>query len=408
MHGRFRQCLEAVVSGHIERRRRGLYAVVEVPPSLRREVGRKRLRKTLATSDASVARHRLASALADLHAVIAAAKRRQGGGLASPGGRLAAEPAQRIAVALPACPGAGVAIEHHIEDWLKSLAHAPRTIGDHRRAVVRLCQWRRWGEPGPVLLAVDHRLAGAFVQDLATPQGQHWTGDRKTVRKYLSSLSGYWRWLAAQGLVADNPWLRQRLPVAASDHPPSERAFTDPELRALLEGARDPLLHDLIMFGALSGARLETIVGLRVKDCIGGNFRFRAEGGRSAARLVPIHAALQPIVLRRAEGKRLDAFVFDEAGPQSPRRERSMGVGKRFTRLLRARGLAERLPGRRRSLVNFESLRRWFVQQAEAAGQPETVVAAILGHRHHGLTIHAAGPGMVQLRACIAAIALPT
>jgi integrase len=388
------------VSGHIERRRRGLYAVVEVPPSLRREVGRKRLRKTLATSDATLARHRLASALADLHAVIAAAKQRRTGGTI-PGGAAAREAAAPLAVD-------GLAIDHHLEDWLASLGHAPRTIADHRRAVVRLCQWRRFGETGPQLAGVDRRLAGQFVEDLASPQARHWTGDGKTVRKYLSSLSGYWRWLETQGLVADNPWLRHKLPAPEFGRETrSERAFTDAELQALLGAAADPLLHDLILFGALTGARLEAIVGLRVKDCIGGNFRFRAEGGRHGARLVPIHQALQPIVQRRAQAKRLDAYLLEEAGPHSPRRERSMGVGKRFSRLLRRQGLAERLPGRRRSLVNFESLRRWFAAKARAAGQPESVLAAILGHRHHGLTIHSAGPGTAQLRACIAAISLP-
>jgi integrase len=394
------------VSGHIERRRRGLYAVVEVPPSLRREVGRKRLRKTLATSDATLARHRLASALADLHAVIAAAKRRRNGGSAA--GLVTSEPAAMYETAATTGDG-GLAIDHHLEDWLASLTHAPRTIADHRRAVARLCQWPRFAGMGPRLARVDRRLAGAFVEDLATPQGRHWTGDGKTVRKYLSSLSGYWRWLQAQGLVVDNPWLGHKLSAPAAGRPTrSERAFTDAELQLLLSTAADPpLLHDLIVFGALTGARLEAIVGLRVKDCIGGNFRFRAEGGRHGARLVPIHPALQPIVQHRAQAKRLDAYLFEEAGPQSPRRERSMGVGKRFGRLLRSKGLVERLPGRRRSLVNFESLRRWFAEKAAAAGQPEPVIAAILGHRHHGMTIHSAGPGSAQLRACIAAINLP-
>jgi integrase len=394
------------VSGHIERRRRGLYAVVEVPPSLRREVGRKRLRKTLATSDATLARHRLASALADLHAVIAAARLRRGEGSQAAG--LVASKRPPLPKPLGSALGAGLAIDQHLEDWLANLAHAPRTIDDHRRAVARLCQWRGFGEVGPQLAYVDHRLAAAFVEDLATPNGRQWTGDGKTLRKYLSSLSGYWRWLQAKGLVVDNPWLRHKLPTPAAGRiARRERAFTDAELQALLRAAADPLLHDLILFGALTGARLEAIVGLRVKDCIGGNFRFRAEGGRHSARLVPIHAALEAIVQRRAQAKRLDAFLFEEAGPQSPRRERSMGVGKRFSRLLRSKGLDERLPERRRSLVNFESLRRWFVEKATATGQPEPVVAAILGHRHHGLTVHSAGHGSAQLRACIAAISLP-
>jgi hypothetical protein len=50
----------------MERRRKSWYAVLEVPPSKRAVVGRRKLRKTLKTPDKHVAEARLGGTLASL------------------------------------------------------------------------------------------------------------------------------------------------------------------------------------------------------------------------------------------------------------------------------------------------------------------------------------------------------
>jgi integrase len=405
------------VRGHIERRRRGLYAVVEVPLGLRQHVGRKRLRKTLATADMAVARLRLMPVLDDLNLIVEAAKTRAELGqnknrsgasdVAEPPTRRNSDPrlqsAQEFRGEAP--------IDQWVSRWLADAICTPRTRADHWRAVRKL---QHWGVA--TVGSVDRQKAGAFIAWMRTRHSAQWTGDRRTVRKYLSSLSGYWKWMQGKGFVADNPWLEQPLARMAAFETAAEvreRAFTDAEVRQLLNGPADVILADLMRIGALTGARLEAIISLRMKDCIGGNFRLRANRNEVRPRLVPIHSKLVAIVTRRAEGKRLDAFLFEELGslPGRPKAdpsiERSTAIGKRFGRYLRAQKLAVQIAGRRRSLVNFESFRRWFIAKALSVGQSEDVIAAVVGHKRRDFAACSAGPGLDKLRACVEQVVLP-
>jgi integrase len=60
-------------------------------------------------------------------------------------------------------------------------------------------------------------------------------------------------------------------------------------------------------------------------------------------------------------------------------------------------------------LTNFHSFRRWFITEAERAGQPESIIAAIVGHKRKGMTlgVYSGGPSGVQFAACIEAVKLP-
>jgi integrase len=86
-----------------------------------------------------------------------------------------------------------------------------------------------------------------------------------------------------------------------------------------------------------------------------------------------------------------------------------MPAVKAFTNYRRSLGVDERLPGRKRSLVNFHSFRRWFCTKAEQAGIPETTIAAVVGHKRQRETFgtYSAGPSMEQFRACVEAVKLP-
>ena len=85
--------------------------------------------------------------------------------------------------------------------------------------------------------------------------------------------------------------------------------------------------------------------------------------------------------------------------------------GKRFARYREALGVDDRRDGRRRSLVNFHSFRRWFVTEAEQAGQPESTIAAVVGHsegrRSITFGVYSGGPSEGQLRRCVEAVQLP-
>jgi hypothetical protein len=73
-------------------------------------------------------------------------------------------------------------------------------------------------------------------------------------------------------------------------------------------------------------------------------------------------------------------------------------------------GVEDVVEGKRRSLVNFHSWRRFFVTKAEQAMQPEHIIAIAVGHKRAGVTLGrcSAGPLMEQVRACVEVVRLPS
>jgi integrase len=68
---------------------------------------------------------------------------------------------------------------------------------------------------------------------------------------------------------------------------------------------------DLMMVGALTGARLDAILSLRCQDCQDGAFTFAPQKSESKPRRVPIHSSLAALVERRGAGKEGGALLFD-------------------------------------------------------------------------------------------------
>ena len=447
--------LRPLMARHIERIRLGLYAVVEVPPSLRKAVGRKRLRKTLATRDMVTAKARVFAVVAELKGQIEAARQATTGDKAADEARAlrkalrAATASEAVSVRetiddrayelrgdpigdAPGVPssdyeydperekratafhqlatGQATPIDEYLEQWLLEATYAPRTMGDHRRAIQRL---KDWG--AETVEAVDRKRAGAFVSWLLRPHdAANWSGDRTTAAKYKSSLSSYWAWMRGKGLVEANVWIDQ--PIAKSKAhldgaETKERPFTDDEMRTLLAGPADALVADLMRMAALSGMRVDELCRLKVQDCDGDSFRIAKSKTTAGVRSVPIHSDLCAIVARRSAGKGLDTYLFDELAdpPAGSRRERSMPAVKRFSRYTRALGVAVVLEGKRRSLTNFHSFRRWFVTKAEHAGQPENIIASVVGHKRQGMTLglYSGGPSADQFKTCVEAVKLP-
>jgi integrase len=181
---------------------------------------------------------------------------------------------------------------------------------------------------------------------------------------------------------------------------------------ALLSGPASQALHDLMRMGALSGARLDAIVDLRVKDCRNGIFLFKPQKREKGQRAVPIHSALVGIVKRRIARKKPDEDLFPEwPAPrrEGSMRERSFKASNAFTDYRRSVGVDDMVEGKRRSLVNFHSFRRWFITEAERADQPESIIAAVVGHKRQGMTLgrYSSGPALGQARRCVEAVKLP-
>lgn len=125
--------------------------------------------------------------------------------------------------------------------------------------------------------------------------------------------------------------------------------------------------------------------------------------------MVPLHPELASIVARRIDSKSPDSFLFQELRTQKANGRRSGAFVFQFSLWRDSIGLTVKQEGQRRSLINFHSCRRWFVTAAEQAGQPESVIRAVVGHKRPGVTlgVYSAGPSLAQKRACVESVQLP-
>lgn len=306
--------------------------------------------------------------------------------------------------------GRATRIDRFHDAYMSQLVVKPRTKGDDERAIKLLLRWCSQNDVDPYLQSFPtKKVAVRFVDDLTSLEP---TLSPVTLNKYINRLSRYWQWLEKREEVPSDVWRGLALTPPPVAHDEKERPFTEQEMIKLLTGDAPQAMHDLMRIAALTGCRLDPIVCLSVKDCDNGAFVFKPQKKEKVARLCPIHSDLVEIVARRIKDKAPDDPFFPEwPGPRNPdtKRERSFKTSNQFTAYARSIGVREELEGRRRSLVNFHSFRRWFITEAERAGQPESLIAAVVGHKRQGMTlgVYSAGPLIEQARACVEAVRLP-
>lgn len=323
-----------------------------------------------------------------------------------------------------------VAVDQHLEAYLTAKSLASKTTSERRGLVGRFAQW--CDKEGLKLPDIDRRAAGRYVEAVIQPMHP------RTAKKHLTALRGYFDHLRKRGHVSfkearDNPWNDQyEAPTGrkgGTNKEELERPFTAEEVRALLFGKPlagkptqfDEVTRQVTLIGLLSGMRQSEIVGLRVGDVLddggdgyGRTFDVTNSKTDAGVRKVPVHPALSELIdalmtdpsgQRRAAGEMLFVGFAGKANPADT-------FEKRFRRFRKSRGVHDKREGQRRSLVNFHSARRWFVTEAERAGQPETTVAVVVGHvteKRDGITfgVYSGGPSGAQRRACVEAVQLP-
>lgn len=305
--------------------------------------------------------------------------------------------------------GKATPLDAHHDAYMAQQHTKSRTKADDTRAIGFLTDWCVKERVPPVVEAITRKVATRFADGLGDVAGGR---GAVTLNKYLGRLSRYWQWMEHREHVAANVWHGIKIAPPPTPHDELERAFTDDEMVALLNGPATQPMHDLMRIAALTGARLDAIVDLRVGDCADGLFVFKPQKKEPAPRAVPIHPALRAIMKRRTAGKKPEDDLFPEW--PAPRkigslRERSFKASNAFTAYRREVGVDAMIPGKRRSLTNFHSFRRWFITQAERADQPESIIAVVVGHKRQGMTLgrYSAGPLLEQARRCVEAVELP-
>ncbi|GAA0261033.1 hypothetical protein LNAOJCKE_4075 [Methylorubrum aminovorans] len=305
--------------------------------------------------------------------------------------------------------GKGTPIADWHEGYVEASQVAHRTKADDERALRLLLQWLDENGVDPLIERVDTMRAHAFAEDLPRRAGVA----PATCNKYLSRLSSYWQYLARRVPAAGvNPWAGVGLKGARPKPGEEERPFTDAEIARLLTGPAPAKLLDLMMIGALTGARLDAIVDLRVCDTDSDCLLFQPRKKETHARFVPVHPDLAPVIARRIEGKGPYDDLFTEYPPvrkEGSMRERSFKASNNFTDYRREVGVDDVVEGKRRSLVNFHSFRRWFISRMEQAGVEDELIAAIVGHKRGSITldVYSEGPDMRRAQEAITKLRLP-
>ncbi|MBZ9939210.1 tyrosine-type recombinase/integrase [Mesorhizobium sp. BR1-1-16] len=446
---------------YLTKRRQGYYVEIEIPPSLRETMGKKRLVKSLGTRELNVARAKRWETIAALKAQIEAARKgsaalpleeealgyrralmqargdaeadgaetgirdryfdllgKQTGTGAFGDGEFDPESERQAGLFRDVAAGKATPLTINIDDWLSATGLPMRSISLHRRSINALIAWMKEEGLGSTVETVDRDIAHRFlVTFLFGTRGLN----RKTITSYRWGLTDYWRWMVDAGRIKSsipNPWEHQRLPKeqtvaarSAEGTHETERPFTAEELGKLLGGSPTPRTMDAMLFGALTGARLEAIFRLRVRDCDveGGMLSVPPLKKEKAARALPSHPKLLPVIEARCKGKGPDAWLFDDIDLVKTGRERSMAESQAFGRYLRSLKLEQVRPDRRRSLVNFHSFRRWFITKAEEAGYPESLIALAVGHSRKGMTfgVYSKPDMQRQLKELVGSIVLP-
>lgn len=312
-----------------------------------------------------------------------------------------------------------VDVSHHIDTYMREVRLAKSTKRERKNLILRFSDWAK--AHGKSLPEISRPLAGRYFSEVIA------TLHPETAKKHLGSVKLYWDFLIARGHVTGpNPWAGQQLPdrgrrIERGDEK-EERAFTEAEIRTLLYSPYPPRmqdkfkqeLHDVMRIAALTGMRVGEIVTLWVEECpIGqdnnGYFDIRQGKTAAAARRVPMHPELLEIVKRRSKNKEPQDWLFEGLADE---RDPGDVFGKRFRQYRLKLGVDDKQPGRRRSLVNFHSFRRWFVTRAEQAGIPESTISSVVGHEEGRKSItfgvYSDGPAWQQMKACVDAVKLPS
>jgi integrase len=281
--------------------------------------------------------------------------------------------------------GDGTPLRSHVDAWLGEQASqvTGQTISQHRTVIDAFIVW---AGDGVLVEDVKRKLAGEYVGHLLAPTS---TLSRATAKRYVSSLSSFWTWLAARGLApSENPWLRQSTGKKSKRGDATEHGrgqWNDTALIKVLSGRYTPrytgTLHDLTRLALVTGARLDELCALKVGDVHerkdGWWITIREGKTEAAVREVPVHDSATHVLTRRM--KRAKSFLFDGLVPGGPDKKRSWNVSKAFGHYTRNLDLGE-------DRQVFHALRNTFIEAMEGAEVPESTIKLIVGHARQSLT----------------------
>lgn len=200
----------------------------------------------------------------------------------------------------------------------------------------------------------------------------------QTIQNYISALAQIWDLARNRYHDApqDNPWRGHALEAKSSKV--SYEVFAPGEL-AKVYTLLDDEMKAVTAIGAYSGMRINEICTLRESSIktIEGVLCFEITEGKtkSAARIVPVHSKLIPLVKSLLKTTHSGFLFYHASITDRADGKRSTWHTQQFTRAKR-KALGE--PAAERKV--FHSLRHAFVQQLDRAQVPEDRIALLVGH----------------------------
>lgn len=404
---------------YLMQRRRGWYAVLEIPKDLRAHFGKARFKESLKTDSLTVAERRVLLFISQWQRQIDRARqglpptsiheaqieadqlRRQG---------LTDDEIAWVAFdALTTSEGSGPTefideeaekkflvarqevfpLTTYIDDWFASLKNAAKTRdmkkGDVERFTRAFPDAVRATEKS-VMLWVEETL---IAKDGLTPA---------TCRRIMSSCRDYWKWLTRyKHLKVPSPFTSEVVPKKnASENRRAmgvkRQCFSVEDYHRLLNGVpeNDPDLRTLIILGAHTGARIEELCSLKVDAVTDDRLKITDAKTERGWREIPIHPEIKELVANlkasSTDGYLLSGLTYNKYG------DRSNAIGKRFGRLKKGLGFGP-------SSV-FHAFRNSVARQLENAEVPENISARLLGHELNTMTygLYSAGVSFNRLQ----------
>ena len=200
----------------------------------------------------------------------------------------------------------------------------------------------------------------------------------QTIQNYISALAQIWDLARNRYHDApqDNPWRGHALEAKSSKV--SYEVFAPGELAKVYD-LLDDEMKAVTAIGAYSGMRINEICTLRENSIktIEGVLCFEITEGKtkSAARIVPVHSKLIPLVKSLLKTTHSGFLFYHASITDRADGKRSTWHTQQFTRAKRK--ALDELAAERKV---FHSLRHAFVQQLDRAQVPEDRIALLVGH----------------------------
>jgi integrase len=232
-----------------------------------------------------------------------------------------------------------------------------------------------------------------------------------TTNRYLRALKMIFKAAHRDMVIPTNPAEHVEVVKAPGKGLVAKRAFTIPELQAILAIA-DEEWTSLIKFGLYTGQRLGDLAALTWADIDTQRGVIRLKAGKTDKHItIPIAESLASHIAQLPVSDNPTAPVHPKAFSILQRRGKVAALSKHFAELLAAAGLREpgnAATGGRKSTnpLSFHSLRHTAVSLLKDAGIPQAVVQELIGHSSAAMSARYTHVGDEALRK--AAASLPT